>query len=132
MKAFLDANVIFSASKESSQINRLIALLKSQSHLLITSDYAREEAIRNIRKKRPDWESGFAAVMRGIQVIESMDRPLPVDLVAKDRPILATAIAHRCDYLITGDKRDFGHLLGTSQSGVTILTPLSIAEISGT
>lgn len=110
-------------------MNRLIALLKRKSDAVITSDYAREEAIRNIRAKRPDWEHGFSGLMEGIQVIESVDQRLPIKLVAKDRPILATAIAHRCDYLLTGDKRDFNHLFGSTEGGVKIVTPLSMAEI---
>jgi predicted nucleic acid-binding protein len=127
MKLFLDANVIFSASNEVSQLNRLIVLLK-QSHSLVTSDYAREEASRNVRAKRPKWEAGFSQLMQGISVVESIDRAIGVDLIDKDRPLLATAIAQQCDSLVTGDKRDFAHLFGKRIAGVTIVTPLMLAK----
>jgi hypothetical protein len=94
----------------------------------ITSDYAREEAIRNIRAKRSDWEEGFALIMKSISVIPGIDNPLGVEINPKDRPILATAISQKCDRLITGDKRDFGHLFQKTIQGVTILTPLQFAE----
>ncbi|MEO0509080.1 MAG: hypothetical protein AAF065_04360 [Verrucomicrobiota bacterium] len=53
MKCFLAANVLFSAANKFSQLHRLIYWLR-EKHELITSDYAGEEAIRNIRAKRSD------------------------------------------------------------------------------
>ena len=47
---------------------------------------------------------------------------LDVKLADKDRPILCGAIAARADYLLTGDKRDFGHLFGRTISGVKIVS----------
>ena len=41
----------------------------------------------------------------------------------KDLPILAAAIAARASALVTGDRRDFGHLYGTTIEGVEVLTP---------
>jgi hypothetical protein len=48
--------------------------------------------------------------------------------VEKDRPILASAIAGECAYLVTGDRKDFGHLFGQTIEGVCILPPSDIAE----
>lgn len=45
----------------------------------------------------------------------------------KDRPILATAISEGCDILLTGDKRDFGHLFDQTIGSVTVMTPLMFA-----
>jgi len=127
MKLFLDANVIFSGSREASELHRMLSLLRSK-HSLITSDYAQAEANRNIRVKRPDWEPGYNRLMDGIQVVQSIDCPLEVELPPKDRPILATAIHCNCDYLITGDKRDFGHLFNKTVQGVRVLSPLMLAQ----
>lgn len=130
MKCFIDANVLFSGANEASQMHRLL-LSMSVRHQLITSDYAHEEAIRNIRTKRSDWEHGFTQIMRGIKVVESIDQAIEIEIAPKDRPILATAITHQCDQLITGDKKDFGHLFHQNIQGVTILTPLMwIQELS--
>lgn len=125
MKCFLDANVLFSASNQSSQIHRLLKELESRQ-VWITSDYAREEARRNIRSKRAAWADGFDQIMENIDVVPSVDRLLEVEIATKERPILATAIAESCDRLITGDKRDFGHLFQKTINGVTILTPLQL------
>ena len=95
---------------------------------MITSDYAREEAIRNIRAKRGDWEHGFALAMRQIRVVQSIDQAIDIEIAPKDRPILATAIAQNCDRLLTGDKRDFGHLFGKTIQHTKILTPLQFAQ----
>lgn len=127
MKCFLNANVLFSAANESSQLHRLIHWLQ-ETHELITSDYAQEEAIRNIRAKRNDWAFGYTQIMRSIRTVESAQRPIEVELAEKDQPILATAIAEQCDILVTGDKRDFGHLFGKTIQGVKILTPLMLVE----
>lgn len=127
MKCFLDANVLFSAANESSQMHRFITELSKQ-HKWITSDYARDEAIRNIRTKRSDWEYGFIRIMASVDVVRSIDRPLDIEIVPKDRPILATAISEKCERLITGDKRDFGHLFGKAIQDVTILTPLQFTQ----
>lgn len=123
MKCFLDANVLFSGSNESSQMHQLLHKLGT-SQQLITSDYAREEALRNIRSKREAWEYGFTQIMRNVEVVASVDQALDIKIAAKDRPILATAIALHCDRLITGDKKDFGHLFEKKVQGITILTPL--------
>lgn len=127
MKCFLDANVLFSGSNEASQIHRLLNQA-ADGHQLITSDYAREEAIRNIRNKRESWENGFTRIMQSISIVPSIDQVLDEAIALKDRPILATAIAEQCDRLITGDKRDFGHLFQQQVQCVTILTPLMWAE----
>ena len=72
MKCFLDANVLFSAAHEGSQMHRFIDSLAAD-HEFITSDYAREEAMRNIRAKRSDWETGFSVVMQKIKIVQSID-----------------------------------------------------------
>jgi len=51
-----------------------------------------------------------------------------IELVEKDRPILASAIAGQCDYLVTGDRKDFGHLFGKSVQGVKVVSPAQLAE----
>ncbi|MCX6964389.1 MAG: hypothetical protein NTW41_03440 [Verrucomicrobia bacterium] len=47
--------------------------------------------------------------------IPSLDPLLP----EKDRPVLASAIQHRCQVLLTGDKNHFGRLYGQTIAGVT-------------
>jgi predicted nucleic acid-binding protein len=127
MKCFIDANVLFSGANEASQMHCFL-IKAAKSHELISSDYAREEAIRNIRAKRSEWEVGFILIAPHIEIVPSIDQALNFEIAEKDRPILATAIAQQCNYLITGDKKDFGHLFRKTIQGVTILTPLMFAQ----
>ena len=96
---------------------------------VVTSDYAASEAARNIAAKRPEWQADHARIVARGAVRPGLDKVLPVALAAKDRPNLATAIRLRCDYLVTGDKRDFGHLFGRSIEGVTVVSPQALSEI---
>ena len=44
-------------------------------------------------------------------------------IATKDAPILAAAVDCRCDWLVTGDRRDFGPLFGSTQLGVLVGPP---------
>lgn len=128
MKIFLDANVLFSASNPTSNIHRFILLL-SQTHQMVTSDYAHEEARRNVQAKRPIWYGTFLDIEKMVTRLPSVPLYHEVELVEKDRPILGAAIAHQCDYLLTGDKKDFGHLYGRKIETVTVIDYLRLAEL---
>ena len=128
MRIFLDANILFSASLESSHASRLAERL-IERHEVVTSAYAHEEALRNIRIKQGHRETAYLGFVRRIRIIKSVhERPdLPVE--PKDQPILAGAMASGSDYLVTGDKRHFGHLYGKTLFGVTIVTVTMMARI---
>lgn len=130
MRIFLDANILFSASNAESNIARFLELV-SRKHELITSCYAYAEAERNIVLKRPIWQSGFKALGEQIAVVADSKLPssISITLAEKDMPILATAITAKCDYLLTGDKRDFGHLYNTKIANVTVVDYLTLAQI---
>ncbi|SRR5690606_2143200 len=128
MRVFLDANVLFSASNPESNLARLVALAKERA-AVVTSDFAREEAVRNVSVKRPAWASGLERALLGVEVVPSVLFPLPVEITEKDAPILCAAIRSGCTHLVTGDRRDFGHLFGTAIEGVRIVTPLRLAEL---
>jgi predicted nucleic acid-binding protein len=128
MKLFLDANILFSASYTESNLYRLLQFLKTKT-TLVTSDYAHTEALRNLHAKRTQWLQGFSQVMEGVEIVTSVDAPVPAQINDKDRPILATAIKHRCDILLTGDKRDFGHLYGQKVEETTVLSPLMLRDV---
>jgi hypothetical protein len=51
-----------------------------------------------------------------------IDRPL-VYRVSKDRPVVATALALKCDALLTLDRADFHRLLGGRVYELLIRTP---------
>ncbi len=128
IRVFLDANVLFSASNEPSNIARLIRLLIEHGEA-VTSDFAVEEARRNIVIKRPAWAETFDKLMDELQIMPSIQFDLPVELPDKDKPILCTAIRSGCQYLATGDKTDFGHLYDHTVEKVTIITLVKLAEL---
>ena len=132
MRIFLDANVLFSASNhpggKPGNIARLISLLLHRGEA-VTSDFALEEAHRNIVLKRPGWTGHFSALSKKVQIIPSVCFDLPVKLGEKDRPILCAAIRAGCEYLVTGDRRDFGHLYNKSVEGVTIIDLTTLAHL---
>ena len=127
MRVFLDANVLLSASNEDSAIHELLAWLR-QSHVVVTSDLAIEEARRNLALKRPAWQPAFDVLVRGVEVVPSIVFALPVELQDKDVPLLCAAIRGRCERFVTGDRRDFGHVMGKTIQGVKIVSPLDLAK----
>jgi uncharacterized protein len=92
--------------------------------VLVSSAYAIAEAERNL-----DESERRTRLYRLIQKVEIVDEPphdaaLPaqIRLPAKDAPILLAAIRSGCTYLLTGDRKHFGHLLGQDAGGVKVLT----------
>ena len=128
MRVFRDVNVLFSASNSASNIARLIQLLFERG-TAVSSDFAVEEARRNIELKRPAWTEDFQQLATRIEIVPSVQFALPVELAEKDTPILCTSIQATCQALVTGDKRHFGHLYGQTINGVRIVSLLQLADM---
>jgi predicted nucleic acid-binding protein len=128
MSVFLDANILFSASAKESNLYRFLKWL-SDKETLVTSRYAEVEAERNIAAKRPQWREFDADIMNMVGIVPEAPLTIDAGLPDKDKPILGAAIGAGCAYLVTGDKRDFGHLYGKTVEGVTVLNYLDFAEI---
>jgi hypothetical protein len=127
VRIFLDANVLFSASNVGSALHAFVHRL-CEAHTVVTSFYALDEARRNVTIKRPGWLDDFKGLTRCVECV--LDAPLRFDVVLaeKDRPILGAAIAAGCDYLLTGDKKDFGHLYNKEIGGVTVVSYTALAQ----
>ncbi len=128
MRAFLDANVLFSASNAGGSFAGLLELLVDHG-TAVTSDVAIEEARRNLVLKRPAWLPAFEALLPKLEIVPSMVFSLPVTLAEKDVPLLCAAIRGRCDLFVTGDRRDFGALMGRTIPGVRVVSPLQLAKL---
>jgi predicted nucleic acid-binding protein len=120
--AYLDSNVLFSASYAAE--NDFLELWRMQHVTLATSPYVVHEVQRNLPSEAQHlhFETLLAKLIRvsdgPLQAI-----PAGIALVAKDQPVLASAIFASMDYLITGDRNHFGHLYGTTVAGVEVLSP---------
>ena len=51
-----------------------------------------------------------------------------VRLAEKDQPILCGAVVCGADFLLTGDKKDFGHLYGKTVHGVMVVSVAMLVE----
>jgi uncharacterized protein len=127
MKLFLDSSVLLAASGSALGASRLI-VEEAGLHgwLLISSVYCFEETRANLAKLGKHAERDFEKVVA--PNIECGSTSLVIDLpmvykVAKDRPVIATALALKCEVLLTLDRADFQRLLGNQFYGLRILTP---------
>ena len=102
MRVFLDANVLFSASKTGSHIAGLIAWL-TERETAISSVLALEEARKNLVVKRSAWLPAFENVIAGLEIVPSALFELPIAVASKDAPLLCAAIRSRCHLFVTGD-----------------------------
>jgi predicted nucleic acid-binding protein len=129
MRIFLDANIVFSASLSRSQLAGFLQHLARKAELF-TNQYALTEAERNIAAKHPNQLPTFRHLAASFKLVPMQIFDPGVKLNEKDRPILCGAIACEADFLLTGDKKDFGHLFGKSVHGVTVITVAQlIAEL---
>jgi len=133
MRVFLDANILFSAAKSPGAIRQLVHQIQIRSHECVADEYVIAEARRNLEQKFPASLPDFENLLRAISLLASppaLSIPsLALLLPEKDRPVLASAIQHRCQALLTGDKTHFGRLYGQTIAGVFIYSPQGLAEI---
>jgi uncharacterized protein len=120
-RAFLDANVLFSAAwRQESALHRLWTIPEVQ---YVTSTYAVVEALRNL-----DTDERCERLVRLLDAVDvvKIQHVQLVDewrLPEKDNPIASAAVESQCEFLITGDRRHFGTLMGQTVQGITILSP---------
>lgn len=133
MRIFLDANILFSAARTAGAVRQLLALADAAGHELWADVYVFEEARRNLAAKAPAALPALEALTTSIVIggLPDSRAPLPeVPLLPeKDRPVLAAAIHHRCDVLVTGDRSHFGALYGNTIQGVAVLSPAMLANL---
>lgn len=121
-RLFLDANILFSAAYGTNA--RLLRLWELERVELDTSDFAVEEAHRNLRTHHQrERLSRLLTGMRIVQESEHFTLPRGVLLPEKDRPILLAAIDASATHLLTGDFEHFGPYYRDVIGGVKILPP---------
>jgi len=129
MRVFLDANSLFSASFPKSLLAGFLDQLRHHA-VLLTNTYATTEAGRNIAAKQPARLAAHGQLVASLTLVPTRVFDPGVTLADKDRPILCGAISGSADYLLTGDKRDFGHLFGKTVRGVKVVSvQLLLAEL---
>ena len=129
MRVFLDANILFSASLPNSHLAEFLGELQHHA-VLLTNAYAAAEAERNITAKQPTRVAAHKKLVASLARVPLLVFDPGVTLADKDRPILCGAISGSADYLLTGDKRDFGRLFGKTVRGVKVVNvQMLLAEL---
>lgn len=129
MRVFLDANVLFSAAyRESGSVRAFFALASVKACRLVSSRHAIEEARRNLAVKHPERLADLERLLEQVEVAPephaaTLEWAASLGLPPKDTPILAAAVDARCHVLATGDRTDFGRLLGRRMRGTVVMLP---------
>lgn len=128
MRLFLDANILFSAAyRDGSPAELLFRLARASRCQLQSSAFAVEEARRNISAKAaprlPNLERLLAEVFpvagpAAADLLAAAEHGLP----GKDIPILTAAARARAEWLLTGDRTHFGHLIDRVVLDVRVVT----------
>jgi uncharacterized protein len=94
---------------------------------LLTSEYALDEAQRNLEAIRPERLADLYSLAGKVSIV-----PQPstlamfqsgIGLHGKDLPILLAAIEAHATHLLTGDKKHFGKFYNKTVMGVFIIKP---------
>lgn len=132
MRIFLDANVLFSATKSDGAVRLLVRRLLDAGHECVADEYVVTEVRRNLAAKGPEALVALDALLAQVQVAAARAPSAAMKeadwLPEKDRPVLYAAMRLKCRALVTGDRTHFGAGYGRSFGGVTIHSPRSLAE----
>ena len=130
MRLFLDANVIYSASRSISGASYAIFQLREKLFFsLVTSKLALVETEKNLfEKERSEVIDHFYELIKNIDVIsvdsKTAKRKYKDIIEEKDAPILYGALKTKADYLLTLDKKHFfTKRLTQSKFPFEIMTP---------
>jgi predicted nucleic acid-binding protein len=119
---FIDANVIFTAAySPKGKAYFLITNRELFKAKFITSDYALEEARRNLANKKMDALLHLDLLMKHIDLVTSVIGNCPIQLPKKDEPIFLAALKNQATHLITGDIKDFGPFMNDPNKAFGII-----------
>ena len=137
VKVFLDSNVIISGLLSDAGAPRIILDLLSVRFPVLkgmTGRYNLTEIERNLARKLPRaipvFEEYFPRMRLAIVPLPPL---VQVEVFGgriadKDAPVIAAAVLGGADYLVTGDRKDFGRLKTTLQPPPHIVTPAEFVD----
>ena len=123
-RLFLDACTLFSAAY--TPVSPLRKLWKLRDATLLASEFAIEEARRNLAALRPERLDDLKRLARGLELVAAIVTTIPPEakrLPDQDLPVLLAAVAGRATHLLTVDKKHFGPLFGKTVGPVRFLPP---------
>jgi predicted nucleic acid-binding protein len=140
IKIFLDSNVILSGLLSDKGPPRVILdLLCLNMPFLkgVTGEYNLLEIERNINNRLPTILDIYRTYLPKLRLLIV---PLPPPeaiksylgrIIDKDAPVLASAVIGGADYLVTGDKKDFGLLRDDASLPLKIVSPSELLILLG-
>ena len=130
IKVFLDSNLLFSIAytgKDSSRSYLIYEIQELEMLKVFVSNLVCEEALFNIRKKKPDAEQFLSRLIRRSTILEDISSDFKyagmLKLPLNDRIILSTAVHHKIDFFLTGNHRDFKNFYHKRIFGTLIIKP---------
>ena len=113
MRIFIDSNIWFSAFYKKGQAFNLLEKCREKRFEVVISQLVLEEIIRNIKKKLSrKLENAQKFLITYPLVI--VKNPSKKDFIKvkglahkKDTPILVAALNYKCQFLVTGNLKDF-------------------------
>ena len=134
MRLFLDSSILLSVAGSEKSLSRLIVKIADEwGWDLVTAFYCRDESNRNIVKFPPKAAKAWKALQDDLSFTPNAltsNRPLILS-ASKDKPVLISALAAKCDILLTLDTGDFGILIDTKVYGMQVTTPRSFLIAQG-
>jgi len=129
LTVFLDSNVLFSiaySGKDRSRSYLLYELQDAGDIEIYISNLVKEEAIFNIKIKKPAASPFLSTLIRHTTVLEDIlvNMNIPIQMLPdNDKIILSTAIHNGIEYFLTGNERDFRDLYQKRFYRTTVLKP---------
>lgn len=126
MRIFLGSSVLLSACGSGKSLSRLITeIAPGRGWHLVSASYCRAGTGKNIGKLGAEAAQTWPDMQSKVEwVPNALTSMKPLLLTAsKDKPVLISALAAKCEVLLTLDKGDFGILLGTIVYGMRVNTP---------
>ena len=124
-RVFLDTNVIFAALYNKKGRPASLILHPKEGIELISSTYVKRELDKLLNRQYPSLENDvhLLSQVNFIELPEFKEDNSPIR--DKDLPVLRAAQYLSCDYLVTGDLKDFSHLMRPSFSVTTKIVTVS-------
>jgi predicted nucleic acid-binding protein len=137
IKVFLDSNVVFPIAYTGKDMSRSYLIYEIQALGMLRvylSNLVCKEALFNIRRKKPEAEQLLEELIHRSRILGDIAADLHHTEVHKlpqnDRIILSTAVYHRADVFVTGNRKDFKNLYGKKVLGTLILRPVDFLDMT--
>ncbi|OIO15857.1 putative toxin-antitoxin system toxin component, PIN family [Candidatus Kuenenbacteria bacterium CG1_02_38_13] len=133
---FIDTNIWFSAFYKTGTCSQLITKLREKEITIAISELVLAEIINTFQKKLPQALSLVSEYLQFLKVLifrnpEKHKMLMYSKLVDKnDLPILVSAIENKCQYLITGNLKDFTIKKIKKVTNLKVVSPMEMMKIA--